>query len=152
MTTTIAPVTGRIWRKMLVSLAVLAGSGVYVWQVVTHPPAAPPDETEQAALPPAPALLPGLHDGTFTGNVEDAHYGDLQIRVVVEGGKLTRIRHVKYPRHTPASESINQRAFRSLFKQAIAIQSAEVDIISGATYTSEAFRKSLASALQAAKA
>ena len=75
----------------------------------------------------------------------------MQVRIVVEGGRVTKIRHVKYPHHTSTSDSINQRAMLILFKQAIANQSAEVDIVSGATYTSEAFKRSMLRALQAAQ-
>lgn len=143
---------GLFWRKLLLSLAVLAGSAAYVRQVALHPPR--PDEEVDPPAAPAPAdgaTGAALVDGIYPGSIEDAHYGELQVRISVENGRLARIRHAKYPHHTSASDTINQRAFRSLFKQAIANQSAEVDVVSGATYTSEAFRKSLETALAAAR-
>ncbi len=145
-------INGRIWRKHLVSLAVLAGSGLYVWQVIADPAAALSEVPEARAGLGKGVGTGQFQDGTFAGSIEDAHYGDLQVKVMIEGGTITAIRRMKYPRHTSASETINLRVFRTLFKQAIARQSVEVDIVSGATYTSDAFVKSMALALEKAKA
>lgn len=90
----------------------------------------------------------GLYkNGTYQGSAENAYYGDVRIRAVVEGGKISNISFLDYPRDLGTSVQINQRAMPILRSEAIQSQSADVDVVSGATLTSEAFIRSLASAL-----
>lgn len=86
-------------------------------------------------------------DGTFTGSVEDAYYGNYQVAAVISGGKLTDINFLQYPNDNRTSISINTQAMVYLKAEAIAAQSANVDIISGASESSPAFSRSLATAL-----
>jgi uncharacterized protein with FMN-binding domain len=91
-------------------------------------------------------------DGTYTGSSENAFYGDVQVQVTVSGGKITDVAFLSYPSDRRQSEEINSRAMPVLKQEAISAQSAQVDGVSGATDTSEAFVQSLASALSSAKA
>jgi uncharacterized protein with FMN-binding domain len=91
-------------------------------------------------------------DGTFTGPVVDAYYGLVQIRAIVQGGQLTGIKIVRYPSDRLTSVFINRRALPRLRNEAIRAQSANVNIVSGATLTSEAFIRSLGGALSEASA
>lgn len=90
-------------------------------------------------------------DGTYTGEPVDAFYGIVQVEAIIEDGKLANIKFLQSPKDRNTSLIINGEAMPVLIQQAIAVQSAQVDTASGATFTSEAFRQSLASALAVAK-
>ncbi len=91
-------------------------------------------------------------DGTFTGPVVDAYYGLIQIQAIVQSGQLIDINVLRYPSDRRLSVRINRYALPILREEVISAQSANVDIISGATLTSEAFIRSLGRALRAAGA
>ena len=86
-------------------------------------------------------------DGTYTGDVADAFYGPYQVAAVVSGGKITDITFLQYPNDRRTSIEINTQAMPILRSEAIQAQSANVEIVTGATQSSGAFRESLASAL-----
>lgn len=90
-------------------------------------------------------------DGTFTGNVADAYYGMVQVKAVISGGVIADVQFLQYPSDRKTSININNQAMPMLKAEAIQIQNANVDTISGATHTSGAFRESLAYALNQAK-
>ncbi|BCG82401.1 FMN-binding protein [Mesorhizobium sp. 113-3-3] len=92
----------------------------------------------------------GFADGTYTGPVTDAYYGLLQIQASIQGGRLTSLKILKYPNDRRTSININRQALPMLRDEAISAQSANVDIISGATLTSRAFIQSLGGALKKA--
>lgn len=89
-------------------------------------------------------------DGTYTGSVADAYYGNVQVQATVSGGKITDVKFLQYPDTHSTSVYINQQAIPYLQQEAIQAQSANVNIVSGATYTSQAFVQSLTSALSQA--
>jgi uncharacterized protein with FMN-binding domain len=91
-------------------------------------------------------------DGTYDGPVVDAYYGYMQIGAVIQGGRLSAIRILRYPNDRRTSIYINQQALPMLRDEVINAQSASVDIISGATLSSEAFLRSLDGALAKAHA
>ena len=82
-------------------------------------------------------------DGAYTGPVADAYYGLIQIQAVVQGGRLAGIKVLQYPSDRRTSVLINRQALPMLRDEVVSAQSANVDIISGATLTSEAFIRSL---------
>jgi uncharacterized protein with FMN-binding domain len=90
-------------------------------------------------------------DGTYTGQNADAYYGIVRVRALVQNGKLVDVTFLNYPQDRRNSQYINSQAMPYLKQEALIAQSANVDIISGATDTSQAFIQSLASALQQAK-
>jgi uncharacterized protein with FMN-binding domain len=92
----------------------------------------------------------GYADGVYTGPSADAYYGMIQIQALVNGGQLTALKVLKYPSDRRTSVSINRQALPMLRDEAISAQSADVDIISGATLTSRAFIQSLRGALNKA--
>ncbi|PBB25486.1 MULTISPECIES: FMN-binding protein [unclassified Mesorhizobium] len=92
----------------------------------------------------------GFADGTYTGPAADAYYGLIQIQASIQGGRLTALKVLKYPNDRRTSISINRQALPMLRDEAIRAQSADVDIISGATLTSRAFIQSLGGALKKA--
>jgi uncharacterized protein with FMN-binding domain len=93
-----------------------------------------------------------LHDGTFDGPAVDAFYGLVQIEAVVQNGTLLSVKVLQYPSDRRTSVAINRQALPSLKLEAVAAQSADIDIVSGATLTSEAFIESLGAALRQAMA
>ena len=112
-----------------------------------------PAKTTTTTKPPVITKPKGLYtDGTYTGPVTDAFYGNVQIRVTVSGGKITAVTFLQYPNDRSTSREINSQATPWLSQEAIQAQSANVDIVSGATDTSNAFIESLSAALTQAKA
>jgi uncharacterized protein with FMN-binding domain len=95
-----------------------------------------------AAVPPATSL----RSGTFAGSAVTHKYGTLQITIIISGGVITDIRST-YSTSLPLSEKINADALPKLRGEALSIQSAQVHTVSGATYTSGAYRTSLQSAI-----
>jgi uncharacterized protein with FMN-binding domain len=118
-------------------------------------PVAPakPAPTPTPKTTPVPAPATGQYaDGTYTGSAADAYYGTIQVRAVVLGGKIADVQFLQYPNDRRTSIDINSQAMPLLKNEAIKAQSAQVDIVSGATDSSQAFRESLSSALTKAKA
>ena len=132
--------------------------------VTSQPPqTAPVSETKPKPTPtqtpaptptPAPAPKPkGQYvDGTYTGSVADAYYGNVQVQAVIMGGKLANVSFLQYPNDRSTSVYINSQAMPMLKQEAISAQSANVSGVSGASETSMAFEQSLGSALSQAKA
>ncbi len=94
----------------------------------------------------------GLYDGTYRGPVVDAYYGLMQIEAVVQNGRLATIHVLRFPNDRRTSIYINHRALPQLRNEVISAQSANVDVVSGATLSSEAFIQSLGAALSKAHA
>lgn len=90
-------------------------------------------------------------DGTYTGDAADAYYGNIQVKATIQNGKLTNVEFLQYPNDRRTSIMINQQAMPYLQQEAIQAQSANVDIVSGATDSSRAFQESLGTALSQAK-
>jgi uncharacterized protein with FMN-binding domain len=94
----------------------------------------------------------GLYkDGTYTGTSVDVYYGYVQVATVIQGGKIVDIKFLDYPKDRSTSLEIASYSLPILKTEAISVQNANVDVVSGATETSKGFRESLASALAQAK-
>lgn len=107
---------------------------------------------------PAPVITPskivnaGLYkDGEYTGTSADAYYGNIQVKAIISGGKLTDVQFLDHPQDRNTSIRINDYAMPILRSEAIQAQSANINTISGATDSSGAFKQSLQSALSQAK-
>jgi uncharacterized protein with FMN-binding domain len=123
-------------------------------QVVAVAPA--PAPASAPSFPTAPVIrvaasTSSLSDGTYTGPVVDAYYGLMQIEAVVKNGRLSTIHVLQWPNDRRTSVAINRQALPMLRDEVIQAQSANVDIISGATLSSEAFIQSLGAALDKAR-
>jgi uncharacterized protein with FMN-binding domain len=86
-------------------------------------------------------------NGTYVGDIANAYYGYIQVQAIIQNGKLADVQFLQYPSDRSRSVSINTRAMPVLRSEAISAQSANVDIVSGATDSSLAFQQSLDSAL-----
>ena len=148
-------------KKILIGVAIILAVGGYFWwsmKGTTVPPTTSttsiPSETTNptATIPPTiiPPVVSGYKDGTYTGAVADSIYGAVQVRVTITGGKIVTVNVPKYPNDGGNNTKVSNMSIPVLKQETIAAQSAQVDIVSEATQTSEAFQQSLASALSQA--
>lgn len=93
------------------------------------------------------ALGSAYKDGTYVGDSVYVYYGNVQVKVVIQSGKISDVQFLDYPHDRNTSIEINSQATPYLRSEALQAQSANVDIVSGATDTSMGFIKSLQSAL-----
>lgn len=87
---------------------------------------------------------------TVTGTAAETMYGPVQVQITVRSRKLTAVNMIQYPDGTPRDAQINAYAIPQLTQEALAANSAKIDAISGATYTSGGYITSLQSALDKA--
>ena len=106
---------------------------------------APPATT----APPAPTAN-ATPSGSFTGSPVSTKFGTVQVAISVADGRVTDVTAVKLTDADRRSVQISNRAAPILRSTVLAAQSAKVDVVSGATYTSDAYRTSLQSALDQA--
>jgi uncharacterized protein with FMN-binding domain len=104
-----------------------------------------------APLQPSAPQTGGYKDGTYTGPQVDAYYGMVEVQATVQKGKIVNVQFLQYPSDRRTSVRINKIAMPYLQKEALQVQSAHVNTISGATFTSEGFAMSLDAALNSAK-
>jgi uncharacterized protein with FMN-binding domain len=110
----------------------------------SSPPAstAPKTATPKTATPKTAGATRSL-----TGDPFDNRYGTVQVRVTVQGRTITDVTMIQMPDSHERSLEISQEAEPLLQQEALQAQSAQIDIVSGATYTSEGYAQSLQSAL-----
>lgn len=88
--------------------------------------------------------------GTFTGASSTTRYGAVQVRITVADGRITEVAALRLTDHDGRSVAISNRAAPILRQEVLAAQSADVQSVSGATYTSEGYLTSLQSAVDQA--
>jgi len=98
------------------------------------------------------ARLASLKGGAFTGKREYAYYGFVKVQAIVQDGTLSDIRVLEYPNDNGRSHYINSVALPYLVQEVVDAKSWKVDLVSGATFTSAAFLRSLQDALKQAGA
>src|SRR4051812_29713411 len=89
----------------------------------------------------------GTGTRTVTGASIDTRYGPVQVKITVTNGAITAASAIDYPTNDPRDQQINSYAVPALNEEAVRSGSASIDMISGATYTSEGYIQSLQSAL-----
>jgi len=112
-----------------------------------------------AAQPPPSTASSGAGSGaaagpaptTFDGATVDTRYGPVQVRITVAAGKVTVVDTLQLPHGNSYDEQVDQFAVPLLAQEAVAAQSAQIDAVSGATFTSDGYRQSLQSALDKAQ-
>ncbi|MEV7970979.1 FMN-binding protein [Sphaerisporangium sp. NPDC088356] len=87
---------------------------------------------------------------TVTGDAVDTRWGPVQVRITLSGNKITAVDAVVVPDSNGRDREINSFAVPILTHEALAAQSAQIDTVSGATYTSQGYAGSLQSALDKA--
>lgn len=154
-------------------LAGLASAAVLLigWQAGNQADSAPGGTTAKAASPPSGAGKPtgpgsptagstssgpagpaasGAKDGTFDGSRIQTRYGTVQVQAVISGGKIADVVPLQLTDVGSLSGEIDQQAVPMLKSEVLSSQSANVDTVGGATYTSEGYLSSLQAALDAA--
>jgi uncharacterized protein with FMN-binding domain len=85
-----------------------------------------------------------------TGDAVSTRYGDVQVQITVTDGKITAADVTQVPWRDHKDQEINSRAVPILNDEAVSAQSSSIDMVSGATFTSEGYVQSLQSALDRA--
>ena len=127
--------------------------------------ASPPRSNGNSAASPAPAataapaasVAPTAHsggtplaNGTVAGPVVQTQFGPVQVQVTIANGKITDVTALQLPSDRQRSAYISGIVGPMLQSEALTAQSAQIDLISGATYTSDAYAQSLQAALDQA--
>jgi uncharacterized protein with FMN-binding domain len=94
----------------------------------------------------------GAAGKTVTGAADNTSYGPMQVQVTLQGRKITGVKVVQQTNTGTESQQIDANAIPQLNRETLAAQSARIDAVSGASYTSAGYIKSLQSALDQAKA
>jgi len=149
-------------KKLIASSFIVVAFALYVF--VSHQQDSTPSTTSTAApasesistTAPTPtqsvaASTATYKDGQYIGDVADAFYGNLQVQATISGGQLSDVTFLQYPNDRRTSIEVNQYAMPLLKQEALKAQSGQVDIVTGASDSSQAFIESLTSALAQAK-
>ena len=139
--------------------AALGGSALSGSGTTSAGTAAPQSGTAQSTTPsssPTPSAGAttksgsGAKNGTFTGAAENTEYGPVQVEATISGGKLTNVTVLQVPDRGGYEDQIVQIALPELKSEALSAQNANIDTVSGATFTSQGYAESLQSALDQA--
>ncbi|HTJ38680.1 MAG TPA: FMN-binding protein [Dactylosporangium sp.] len=127
---------------------------LFGYRTSTMGPGGGASTTTAATAPPAgPGAGSGSGSGsgkTYDGSVAQTRWGPVQVRITVDGGKITDVTAVTYPKGNRRDQEINAYALPQLRTEVLQAQSADIDSVSGATVTSDGYRQSLQAALDAA--
>jgi len=113
--------------------------------------AAPQQTAAAQESPQGGASATGQNNGTVDGNVAQTQYGNVQVRLTVAGGKITKAEAIQAPKGG-TSDQKTALSIPKLTQETVAAQSAQIDSVSGATYTSNGYKQSLQSAIDKMKA
>ena len=120
----------------------------------TTPPAADaPAATDPptTSTPTTPTTRPASSQPQrVDGPVIDTRYGPVQIEVLLAGSQISDLKVLQYPNEARRSQEINAQALPILHEEALSAQSANIDTVSGATYTTFGYEQSLQAALEQA--
>jgi len=110
-------------------------------------PKAPPVSTPSATPTPSSTPKASGVSGTYTGASANTIYGPVQVQITLVGGKITNAIALTYPTSSFRDQQINQQAIPYLIQETLAAQSANIQGVGGASYTSQGWYTSLVSAL-----
>ncbi|HWS57326.1 MAG TPA: FMN-binding protein [Actinotalea sp.] len=108
------------------------------------------DSTDGSGATPAPQAAAEPVTATYTGASVSTRFGDVQVQITVTDGVITAADAIAYPTRDRESQQINAWAVPALNDEVLAAQSASIDMLSHATYTSAAYISSLQDALDQA--
>lgn len=86
----------------------------------------------------------------FTGSVAQTEWGPVQVEISVSGSQITDVQVLQYPNENPKDVQINNYALPVLVDETLVAQSADIQMVSGATVTSQGYITSLQAALDEA--
>jgi uncharacterized protein with FMN-binding domain len=118
----------------------------------TPAPAATKKSTTKATAAPAPAATtaapaPAKPSGTFVGATQQTSFGPVQVQITLSNGKITAAKALQFPNNDFRSQQISQQAIPYLVQETLAANSANIQGVGGASYTSQGWYDSLVSAL-----
>ena len=87
---------------------------------------------------------------TYAGDTVQTQFGPVQVQITVSGGKITKSEVLQVPWGNGRDQEINSQAVPILNSEAVQSQSAQIDMVSGASYTSNGYLSSLQSAIDQA--
>ena len=131
-------------RALLIAGGTVGGLGAVLAITPPNLSKTTPIAIDTAAPTAAPAQPVGVN-GSFTGSVANTRYGPVQVKIVVKNGKIVDAQAVQAP--SGSNDRYTQKAVPVLRQQTIAAQSANVQGVSGASFTSYGWYESLASAI-----
>ncbi len=134
-------------KRALTALVVTAVAVVLLARYETHPPAKPPPPAK--AVRAAAALPPGVKAGN--GPLLATPFSSIQVRAELLRGRLSGVQTLALTGADAHTREINARAEPLLREEALLAGSADIDVVSGATYTSESWIESLRAAIKAAR-
>jgi uncharacterized protein with FMN-binding domain len=111
---------------------------------------AAPAAGQTATAAPRASATAAVATRTVTGTVVDTQRGPMQVQVTLAGPKITKVTVLQQTDDGPESDQIDATAIPQLTSETLAAQSARIDAVSGATYTSSGYIQSLQSALDQA--
>jgi uncharacterized protein with FMN-binding domain len=129
-------------RRVILAVTATVAGLVALLSFKSH--SSDPERTVASATT-QPTLAPG--EQAVTGNVANTVYGPVQVQVLVKSRKIVKVSILEQPEGTNMDVQIGQYAFPRLISETLTTQSARIDAVSGATYTSGGYIKSLQSAL-----
>lgn len=112
-----------------------------------------PTPLSQSVLVPAstaPRRAAGTAPHPVTGPVVQTKFGPVQVKATLAGSHISDVQALQLPGDFALSQQISNYAGPALRSEAIRAQSAQIDVVSGATYTSEGYQRSLQAALDSA--
>lgn len=109
-----------------------------------------PSPTATASPPPGPTSGGSTPSKTYAGAVAQTRWGPVQVQITVAGRKITDVQVPQYPQGNSRDAEINSYALPTLIQETEQQQSAAIDMVSGATVTSDGYLRSLQSALDSA--
>ena len=112
-------------------------------------PSGPPAEQPSASAASAPSAHPPTR--SVTGSSINTRYGAVQVQVTLAGTQLTDVLPLRLPDSNGVDQEIDQQVVPILIQETLTAQSANIQAVSGATYTSDGYVRSLQSALDKAK-
>ena len=138
-----------LWGLTTVSTVVLLFS--YRTSTSTALPAATTTTPTTTASGTTAAKTPtSTYTGTVTGTAADTRWGPVQVRVTLASGRITAVDVVQQPDGNHKDQEINAEALPQLVSETLEAQSTQIDMVSGATVTSDGYVRSLQSALDQA--
>lgn len=143
-------------RRAVLTTASTSALVVLLLTLKPHHTAVPVGTAPQAGAAPAPTATGRPRrttrptDGTYTGAPISTRYGTVQVAATVKAGKLTAVKVLRTPSENGRDREIAGYAVPRLTQEALSVHSAHIDAVSGASYTSAGYIRSLQSALDQA--
>jgi len=141
-------------RRVILAVVSTTAALVLILSFKTHgtgslatPPAA---VSSTSSTPSSSSSTTTTSSKTVTGDAVDTRFGPVQVKVTITNGKVTSATAIDYPTDTPRDQQINSYAIPTLNQEAVSAGSANISMVSGATYTSYGYVQSLQSALNKA--